>query len=125
MIKVVTLLFKRPDLSAEEFRDYYESHHRFLGEKYLSPHALKYIRRYPILAGDGAETPGFDVMMEVWFDNYYSMEAAMADMSTEAAQRELAEDEEQLFDRDRTQSFIVDECESDLDDDDRGDRSDG
>ena len=81
MIKVVTLLFKRPDLSAEEFRDYYESHHRFLGEKYLSPHALKYMRRYPILAGDGAETPGFDVMMEVWFDNYYSMEAAMADMS--------------------------------------------
>ena len=117
MIKVVTLLFKRPDLSAEEFRDYYESHHRFLGEKYLSPHALKYMRRYPILAGDGAETPGFDVMMEVWFDNYYSMEAAMADMSTEAAQRELAEDEEQLFDRERTQSFIVDECESDLDDD--------
>lgn len=49
----------------------------------------------------------------------------MADMSTEAAQRELAEDEEQLFDRDRTQSFIVDECESDLDDDDRDDRSDG
>lgn len=124
MIKVVTLLFKRPDLSTEEFRDYYESHHRFLGEKYLSPHALKYIRRYPILAGDGAETTGFDVMMEVWFDNYYSMEAAMADMSTEAAQRELAEDEEQLFDRDRTQSFIVDECESDLDDDDRDDRSD-
>ena len=117
MIKVVTLLFKRPDLSAEEFRDYYESHHRLLGEKYLSPHALKYIRRYPILAGDGAETPGFDVMMEVWFDNYYSMEAAMADMSTEAAQRELAEDEEHLFDRERTQSFIVDECESDLDDD--------
>ena len=125
MIKVVTLLFKRPDLSAEEFRDYYESHHRFLGEKYLSPHALKYIRRYPILAGDGAEAPGFDVMMEVWFDNYYSMEAAMADMSTEAAERELAEDEEQLFDRDRTQSFIVDECESDLDDDDPDDHSDG
>ena len=125
MIKIVTLLFKRSDLSAEEFRDYYESHHRFLGEKYLSPHALKYIRRYPILAGDGAETPGFDVMMEVWFDNYYSMEAAMADMGTEAAQRELAEDEEQLFDRDRTQSFIVDECESDLDDDDRDDHSDG
>ena len=125
MIKVVTLLFKRPDLSAEEFRDYYESHHRLLGEKYLSPHALKYIRRYPILAGDGAETPGFDVMMEVWFDNYYSMEAAMADMSTEAAHHELAEDEEQLFDRERTQSFIVDECESDLDDDDRDELADG
>jgi len=124
MIEVVTLVFKRPDLSAEEFGDYYESHHRFLGEKYLSPHALKYIRRYPILAGDGAETPCFDVMMEVWFDNYYSMEAAMADMSTEVAQRELAEDEEQLFDRERTQSFIVDECESDLEGDDADDLAD-
>lgn len=90
----------------------------------MSPLALKYIRRYPILAGDGAETPVFDVMMEVWFDNYYSMKAAMADISAETAQRELAEDEEQLFDRDRTQSFIFDECESDLDDDDRDDLSD-
>jgi hypothetical protein len=49
----------------------------------------------------------------------------MADMSTEAAQHELAEDEEQLFDRERTQSFIVDECESDLDDDDRDELTDG
>jgi hypothetical protein len=40
----------------------------------------------------------------------------MGDMTTEAAQAELSDDEEQLFDRDRTQSFIVDECESDLDD---------
>lgn len=115
MIKVVTLLFKRPELTAEAFRDYYELHHRLLGEKYLSPHALKYVRRYPILAGDGAEAPGFDVMMKVWFENYYAMEAAMADMSTAHAQHELAEDEARLFERDRTQSFIVDECESDLD----------
>ena len=114
MIKVVTLLFKRSELTAEAFRDYYESHHRLLGEKYLSPHALKYVRRYPILAGDGAEAPEFDVMMEVWFENYYAMEAAMADMSTPHAQHELAEDEARLFERDRTQSFIVDECESDL-----------
>ena len=90
MIKVVTLLFKRFDLSAWEFRNYCDSHHRFLCEKYLSPLALKYIRRYPILAGDGAKTPVFDVMMEVWFDNYYSMEVAMADISAETAQREQA-----------------------------------
>lgn len=119
------MLFKRADLSAEEFRDYYEAHHRFLRKKYLSAHALKYalkyIRRYHILAGDGADTPGFDVMMEVWFDNYYSMEAAMADMSAATAQRELAKDEEQLFDRDRTKSSIVDECESDIKGDDPDD----
>ena len=37
----------------------------------------------------------------------------MADMSTEADQHELAEDEEQLYDRERTQSILDDECESD------------
>ena len=90
MIKAVTLLFKRFDLSALEFRNYCDSRHRSLCEKYLSPSALKYIRRYPILAGDGAETPVFDAMMEVWFDNYYAMEVAMADISAETAQREHA-----------------------------------
>ena len=115
MIKVVTLLFKKPGLSKDEFRDYYENHHRQLGEKYLAPHALRYVRRYPILAGDGADDSEFDVMMEVWFENYHAMESAMGEMTTEIAQAELSEDEEKLFDRDRTQSFIVDECESDLD----------
>jgi len=115
MIKVVTLLFKKSGLTKEAFRDYYETHHRKLGEKYLAPHALRYVRRYPILAGDGADDPEFDVMMEVWFDSYHAMEAAMVEMTADAAQAELSADEEQLFDRDRTQSFIVDECESDLD----------
>lgn len=50
MIKVVTLLFKKPGLSKDEFRDYYENHHRKLGEKYLAPHAydmsvaIRYLR---------------------------------------------------------------------------------
>ena len=55
---------------------------------------LKYIRRYPILAGDGVEKPRSAVIMKARFDNYYSMEANMADMSTEAVQCELADDEE-------------------------------
>ena len=114
MIKVVTLLFKKPELTTDGFRDYYETHHAKLGEKYLASHATKYVRRYPILAGDGAEDPEFDVMMEVLFKNYRAMESAMGDMTTDAAQAELSADEERLFDRDRTQSFIVDEYESTL-----------
>lgn len=114
MIKAVTLLYKRPDLTLDAFRDYYESHHRKLGEKYLSPHAVKYVRRYPILTDDDPERPQFNVIMEVWFDDFRSMENAMSAMNTPTAQAELAADEEQLFDRARTQSFVVDECESDL-----------
>ena len=56
-------------------------------------------------------------MMEVWFESYLAMEAAMGEMTTDTAQAELSADEERLFDRDRTQSFIVDECESNLEDD--------
>lgn len=46
MIKVVTPLKRRSDLSREEFRNYYESHHRLLGEKYLAGYANRYLRRY-------------------------------------------------------------------------------
>ena len=48
MIKVVTLLFKKPGLSKDEFRDYYENHHRQLGEKYLAPtrYAMSVATRY-------------------------------------------------------------------------------
>ena len=53
-----------------------------------------------------ADDPEFDVMMEVWFENYHAMESAMGEMTTETAQAELSEDEEKLFDRDRTQSLL-------------------
>jgi hypothetical protein len=38
----------------------------------------------------------------------------MAALSTEAAQAEIIADEEQLFDRSRMVSFVVDEYESDF-----------
>ena len=46
MFKVIGLLKRRPDLTPEAFRDYYETHHRLIGEKYLKPYATRYMRRY-------------------------------------------------------------------------------
>ncbi len=46
-------------MSRAEFIDYYERHHRRIGEKYLSGRALRYVRRYvqpmpnPITGVDG------------------------------------------------------------------------
>ena len=117
MIKLITLLHKRADLSREQFIARYENGHKHIGEKYLRPHASRYLRRYcrtidsAVLGGD--ELPA-DVVMEIWFNNQAAFDAAMAALSTEAAQAEIIADEEQLFDRSRMVSFVVDEYESDF-----------
>lgn len=45
MIKVVTTLKKKAGMSTDDFRAYYETHHRLIGEKYLSGYATRYVRR--------------------------------------------------------------------------------
>ena len=41
MIKVVTLLFKKPGVSKDEFREYDENQQRKRGEKYVEPHGIR------------------------------------------------------------------------------------
>ena len=45
MIKLVTLLTKRPGMAREAFIEHYETHHKKIGEKYLAGYAVKYQRR--------------------------------------------------------------------------------
>ncbi|MEL0138427.1 MAG: EthD domain-containing protein [Halieaceae bacterium] len=115
MIKVVTLLSKKPGMTREAFIDHYETHHRKIGEKYLSGYAVKYFRRYltPAEAGAyaGAALP-FDVLMEIWFPDQSTMDEAMTALMTEEAQAEIVADEERLFDRSKIKSFTVEEFES-------------
>ena len=117
MIKVITLLHRRPGMTREEFIEYYESNHRLIGEKYLKPYASRYVRRFcrPATADvlKPAEPP-CDVVMEIWFPDQAAFDGAMADLSTPEAQAEIVADEEKLFDREKMVSFVVDEYESDL-----------
>ena len=117
MIKVITLLSKREGLNRDEFRQYYEEHHRQLGEKYLTGRACRYLRRY-VCPEDPAtqygSSPDFDVLMEVWFPDQGVLQEAMTVMATPEAQAEIIADEERLFDRGKTVSFTVVEVESEL-----------
>ena len=78
MFKMVGLLKRRPGMSAQEFRDYYESKHRVIGEKYLAGYAVYYKRRFLQGFADpitGAEVEqDFDVLLEIG----YKDEAAFA-----------------------------------------------
>lgn len=118
MIKMVTLLKRRPGMSMEEFIEYYESHHRVIGERVLKPHAARYVRRYldPVAnpSGGKAEDSEYDVLLEVWYPDEASFEAAMKTISAPDNLKIIEEDEARLFDRPRMRSFMVREFESDM-----------
>ena len=120
MIKIITLLKRKPGMTLDDFVAYYESHHRLIGEKVLKPHAIRYVRRYlqpqPNRVGVLVE-PDHDVLMEIWFPDQAAADAATAAIAAHGA--EIAEDEKKLFDRSKLRSFTVLEYESDMSADER------
>lgn len=118
MHKVVGLLKRRPGMSVAEFRDYYEAHHRMIGEKYLRGYATRYMRRYlngfadPITGA--APEQEFDVLLEIWYRDQKAFEEANLRFAEPEISAEIAADEERLFDRSASRFFTLDEVESDL-----------
>lgn len=115
MYKTCFFLKRRAGLTVAEFRNYYETHHRVIGEKYLLQHAVYYSRRYlsPLaeIPAEGAPF-GHDVMTEIWYPDRTAFEATMAILSQPDAMAEIIADEEQLFDRAAHRAFEIDECVS-------------
>ena len=118
MFKVIGLLKRRPGMTVDAFREYYETHHRVIGEKYLKDYASKYMRRfltpYPNpITGEAVEAE-YDVVMEIWYPDRAAYDACNALLGSPEVAAEIAEDEEQLFNRSRNRFFFVEEHESDL-----------
>ena len=119
MIKIVMPMKRRLGMSVEEFRDYYENHHRLIGEKYLSGYASKYLRRFtnPTPDREGNLTdPEFDVFLEIWYPDMETMQSCSEKLSEPEANKEIYTDEEKLFDTNikNMRSYILDEFESDI-----------
>lgn len=116
MFKMIGLLKKRPGMSSEEFRDYYERYHRVIGEKYLSGRAVKYMRRYltgfaDVITGEQPAMP-YDVVLEIWYPDKQTFDQTNELLAAPDIAREIEEDEKQLFDRSKNAFFYVDEVES-------------
>jgi len=118
MVKLITLIKRRSDLSMREFIDRYENGHRLIGEKYLKGFATHYRRRFllePEPGTDAAMKPRhYDVVMEIWFPDQETMKKAFEGLSTPEAQAEIAADEATLFERDTITSYVIEEHESDM-----------
>jgi hypothetical protein len=115
--KILLFMKRRPGMSIEDFREYYENHHVPLALKY-STAVTRYMRRYlephrnPD-TGDDSELP-YDVVTELWFDNEEVWRGTVAYLETSVMSDEIVDDELKLFNRPTMRMATVVECETDM-----------
>ena len=113
-VTLITLLKRREGMSKADFIAYYEEHHRRIGERVLSGHATRYVRRF-LHPTDGEDQPcDADVVMEIDFPDAATRDACFAAMSDPETMATIVADEERLFDRSRIRTFTVEEHASEI-----------
>ncbi|MDG2004063.1 MAG: EthD family reductase [Novosphingobium sp.] len=112
-LKLVFLLKRRPDMSVQQYRDYYAKSHSKLGERAM-PDALRYVRRHVEqegnLSGQFKELT-FDTVMEIWWESREGF-ADPENQMGEELWNEIYQDEEQLFATHANPVFTVLESDS-------------
>ena len=101
MIKFVVVCYRRPDWSREQFRHYFREMHGPLAR--AIPGVRRYVQNF--VEPDERRDPPWDAVIEFWFDDRASMEAAW---QSEAG-RVATTDNGALMDLTRTRWAVVDE----------------
>ncbi|MEJ2409889.1 MAG: EthD domain-containing protein [Novosphingobium sp.] len=117
MLKLVALLKRRPGMSMEEFKAYYENIHLPIGTPQLKGNAISHHRRYltPIPGPDGQTREGdYDVILEIWFEDHAQLEAAMQSMQDPEVGERIAKDTPNFLDRADNPMFFVEEHVTDM-----------
>ncbi len=119
MIKFVMCITRHPDLSREQFRDYWlNSHGPFFMQNAATMRAKKYVQSHtldsPLNAGL-RESRGmlaeYDGVAEVWFDSEQELMAGMSSPEGQQLGAALLEDEGNFIDHAKSTAFIVEEVE--------------
>ena len=113
MHKLLIFLKRKPGMSREAFRDYYENRHVPLCLTYMAG-AQRYVRRY-LEPYPGQPEPDFDVITELWFEDRATLDIVMATLARDAMPADVIADELNVFDRARSRFCAVSESETDLD----------
>jgi hypothetical protein len=105
MLKQICFFRKRLDMTMDEFMDYYENQHSQLSKRQgrapSIPGAVRYVRRY-LVAEKNPVTgqvidPGFDCLMEIWWNSREDFEASQKIISAPDRLPMVKEDELNLF----------------------------
>jgi uncharacterized protein (TIGR02118 family) len=112
MIKIIALMKKRDELTAEQFKDYYENHHVPLACSLL-PMGRDYRRNYTVkMRANGRETDDafvYDAVSETWFDDEAAYQAFGEALGKPEIFEQVAGDEAKFLDRAKCKYLIVDE----------------
>lgn len=117
MVKFTMCMRRRPDMTREEFQDYWLNHH---GPLVLSIAEALNIRRYVQVHTAEAPINGvirktrgtpepYDGIAETWYDSMESLEASFSTPEGKAAGRRLREDEPKFIDLENSPAWISEE----------------
>ena len=102
MLKFIVVLYRRPDMSVKEFRTYLRDVHGPMAER--MPGLRRYVHNY-VTPDPNRKHPGWDAIVELYFDDWQNMEGAWRSPEGEAATSDL----EPFADLTRTTWSVVDE----------------
>ncbi|WP_322544764.1 EthD domain-containing protein [Rhodococcoides fascians] len=116
MVKLICQFKRRPGMSLDEFREYYENNHVPLLGRLLPPMA-DYRRNYLVPAGafssgevpNPPPLPDFDVVTEVWYATQEEWDLMQTKLGDPEIGKQIADDEAKFLDRQSMVMFIVDE----------------
>ena len=86
MLKFMVVLFRRPDLPADQFRRHLEDVHTPLAK--ALPGLKRYRQNYAV-ADPARRHPGWDAIVELYFESYEAMQAAWASSQGAASDADL------------------------------------
>ena len=102
MVKVIVLMPRRGDMSREDFRQYLRETHLPLAAKV--PGLRRLVVNW-VLPDPKGPPPGYDAVVEDWFDDGMSMDTALASPELQA----VVADEPNYMDTSRSMILVVDE----------------
>jgi hypothetical protein len=104
VFKQICFFKKRPDMTMEQFMDYYENQHSQLSKKVGTsaiPNAVRYVRRYltPVTNPVTGEIhdPGYDCIMEIWWNSKEDFENSQRIIASPERLPHTLADEKNLF----------------------------
>jgi hypothetical protein len=112
MHKLLLFLKRKPGMSPDAFRAWYEDHHVPLAMRYMAG-AERYVRRY-LEPTPGMPEMDFDVITELWFRDRKTVDTVIGILFRDAMPADVIADELNGFDRSRSRFHAVCECETDL-----------
>ena len=85
MLKFMVVIYKRPDLTQKQFRQHLKDVHGPLAK----PAGPEEIRTNYVCADPTRKAPGWDAVIELYFDDWASLEAAWASPEGAASDADL------------------------------------